>query len=177
MAVGLARVAGASLLAYSINLPWRIWWGVKHLPVTLPTMGATGLLHHIGRLWPSLWLILRLTFAYEHWLAFVPLAIFAALASIMLRGQPRETAVMFLVALVGLIAGFTYVLWDDLTYVLDTHQASTPMPRAVGSIVILATVLAPLLIEPLVRRPSPQRQLGATVGQPLVRAAATRRSS
>jgi hypothetical protein len=142
---------GASLLAYVANLPWRIWWSVRDLPVTLPTMGPEGLLHHFSRLWPSLRLILELTFSYEHWLAFVPLAIVAALAALTLRGQPRETALTFLVAVVGLVGGFTYVLWDDLTYVLDEHQSATPMPRAVGSIVILATAFAPILIDSLLR--------------------------
>jgi branched-subunit amino acid transport protein len=137
----------ATLVGYAANLPWRIWWGIRDLPVTLPTMGINGLADHIGRVWPSLWLVLRLTFAYEHWLAFVPLAILAALVAITGRGQSRETAVTYLVATVALFAGFTYILWDDVTYVLDEHQSSTPVPRAVGSIVILATVFAPILID------------------------------
>ncbi len=145
------QFVAASLVGYAANLPWRIWWGLRDLPVTLPTMGIDGLVHHFGRLWPSLWLVLRLTFAYEHWLAFVPLAILAALAAVTARGQSREAAVTYLVATVALIAGFTYVLWDDLTYVLDTHQSATPIPRAVGSIVFLATVFAPILIDSLLR--------------------------
>lgn len=62
-----------------------------------------------------------------------------------------EAATTYLVTVVAAVAGFTYILWDDFTYVLDTHQSSTPMPRAVGSIALLSAVYAPLLIAPLIR--------------------------
>jgi hypothetical protein len=53
---------------------------------------------------------------------------------------------------VAVIAGFTYILWDDLTYILDERNSSTSIPCAFGAIALLSTVLAPLLIEPLLRR-------------------------
>ena len=93
--------------------------------------------------------MLRLLFTYDMWLAFVPLALVAALAALTLAGPARQTAIVYLTTAVAGVIGFTYILWSDLTYTLDTHQSSTPIPRAVGSIVLLSTLLAPLLIAPL----------------------------
>jgi hypothetical protein len=151
-------------LAYLVNLPWRIWWSERRLPVTLPTLGVSDLVHHLDRLWPSLWLVLRLAFAYDHWLDFIPLALVAALAGLTLRGRPRETATTFLLTGAATVAGFTYILWDDLTYVLDERQSSTPMPRAVGSIALLSIVVLPLLIHPLLPSRSTRTPSNPAVG-------------
>ena len=144
IAVGLA--------AYALNLPWRLWWGSRHLAADLPTDGLTGPFSHLSRLWPSLHLVLRLLFGYDLWLAFVPIALVAAATSLTLAGPARETAILYLVTCVLGVAGFTWVLWDDLTYTLNEQQSSTPIPRAVGSLVLLSTVLAPLLVAPLLDR-------------------------
>ncbi len=143
---------GVGLAAYAVNLPWRLWWGTRSLPAVLPTGGVHELVTHLGRIWPSLHLVLRLLFRYDLWLAFVPLALAAAAAGLTVSGITRETAVIYLVTCTLCVAGFTWILWNDLTYTLDEHQSSTPIPRAVGSIVLFSTVLAPLLIEPLLRR-------------------------
>jgi hypothetical protein len=111
-----------------------------------------------------LWLVLRLAFAYDHWLDFIPLALVAALAGLTLRGRPRETATTFLLTGAATVAGFTYILWDDLTYVLDERQSSTPMPRAVGSIALLSIVVLPLLIHPLLPSRSTRTPSNPAVG-------------
>ena len=158
-------LVAASLLAYAINLPWRVWWGTRDLPVTLPTMSFGELMHHWDRVWPSLALVLHLLFSYDRWLAFVPIALAAAIAGTTLPGVARETAIAYITTAAAVIAGLTYILWDDLTYILDEHQSSTPIPRAVGSIVLLSTVLAPLLIQPLLRRDLVRTsEVPATVG-------------
>jgi hypothetical protein len=140
--------------AYLVNLPWRLWWGGKQLPAVLPTVGLREMLHHLQRGWDSLHLVSRLLLDYEKWLAFTPLAAVAALACLTLAGRARETALIYLVTGVGAILGFTYILWSDFTYVLNTSQSATPIPRAVGSIVLFSTVMAPLLIAPLLGRPA-----------------------
>jgi hypothetical protein len=144
-------VAIVGAAAYLVNLPWRIWWGERRLPPVLPTVGPGDLLSHLHRGWLSLHLILRLVFNYEMWFGVVPIALIAALAALTAGRRAREAAVLYLVTAGAAVAGFTYILWDDFTYVLDEHQSSTPMPRAVGSIVLLSTVLAPVLIAPLLR--------------------------
>jgi hypothetical protein len=154
-------------VAYGLNLPWRVWWGTRDLPATLPTLGLSQLFDHFGRVWPSLWLILRLLFAYDHWLDFVPLAVAAALVGLTLRGKAREIAAAFLVASTAAVLGFTYILWDDLTYVLDERQSSTPMPRAVGSIVLLSIVVAPLLVKPLLKPTGERVEVASAAQVPL----------
>jgi hypothetical protein len=143
-------IVGAA--AYLANLPWRIWWSERHLPAVLPTVGIGDLLSHLHRGWASLHLILRLVFDYEMWLAVVPIAVVAAAAALTAGKEAREAATLYLATAASAVAGLTYILWDDFTYVLDEQQSSTPMPRAVGSIVLLSTVLAPVLIAPLLRR-------------------------
>ncbi len=87
------------------------------------------------------------------WLAVVPIAVVASAVALTAGKVAREAATLYLVTAASAIAGFTYILWSDPGLVLDEQQSSTPMPRAVGSIVLLSTVLAPVLIAPLLRRP------------------------
>ena len=145
-----AAIVGAA--AYLVNLPWRIWWSREHLPSSTTAGSITGLYTHLHRAWASLHLILRLVFDYEMWLAVVPIAVVAAGAALTAGKAAREAATLYLVTAASAIAGFTYILWSDPGLVLDEQQSSTPMPRAVGSIVLLSTVLAPVLIAPLLRR-------------------------
>ena len=139
----------AGTIAYLLNLPFRIWWEVEHLPIADPTVSLSRMLSDPHRAWVSFHLVLRLVFAYDMWLAIVPIAIAAAVASLTLSGQSRESALLYLGTFIVGILGFTYILWDDFTYVLDEQQSSTPFPRVVGSLVLLSTVLAPVLIAPL----------------------------
>jgi hypothetical protein len=146
-------LALAGVAAYLVNLPWRIWWSDHHQPGPLPPGALHQVLAHLHRGWASLHLVLRLLFTYDMWLAFVPLALVAALAGLTLAGPARQTAIVYLTTTLGIVAGLTYILWSDPSLTLDTHQSSTPIPRAVGSIVLFSTVLAPLLIAPLLKKP------------------------
>ena len=147
-------LAAVGTAAYLVNLPWRIWWGRRHLPTWQPTVGLHELLEHLHRGWASLHLVLRLLFDYGMWLALTPLAVVAAVACLTLAGPARETALIYLITAVGAILGFTYVVWADFAYALNTSQSGSPIPRAVGSIVLFSTVMAPLLIAPLIVRPA-----------------------
>jgi hypothetical protein len=138
------------VLAYLANLPWRIWWADHHIGAS--TGGFHDLWAHLSRGWPALRLVLRLQFDYHLWLAFVPLALVAAAAALTLSGRAREAATVYLVTAATAVAGFTYVTWSNVGWILDERQSSTPIPRAVGSVALLSTVVAPLLIEPLLQR-------------------------
>jgi hypothetical protein len=142
-------VAVVAASAYLVNLPWRIWWGERHLPSSTAGLGLGGF--DLSRGWHSLHLVLRLLFNYNMWFAAVPIALVAGLAALTAGRKARETAVMYFVAMVAAVAGFTEILWSNPALVLDEQQSSTPIPRAVGSIVLLSTVLAPVLIAPLLR--------------------------
>ena len=151
-------LALTALAAYLVNVPWRLWWGDRHLPSGLPTVGVGlhEMLTHLHRGWASLHLVLRLLFTYHVWLAFVPLALVAAVTALTLAGTARQTAIVYLTTSFTAIAGFTYILWSNLSDTLDTHQSSTPIPRVVGSVVLLSTIVTPLLIAPLLQKPEPK---------------------
>jgi len=116
-------------------------------------VGVGALAVHTSRIWPSLHLVLQLLFSYERWLLLVPVALAAGVLALFARGAARETAVLYLVTAVLCVVGFTWILWSDPGLVLSTANSATPIPRAVGSLVLLSTLLSPILIEPLLRRP------------------------
>ena len=148
---------GAGLAAYALNVPWRIWWSTHHLvESTLPTQAAiSNIIHGRLRFEASVSLAVRILFSYPMWLLFLPLALAAAALATTVYGEARRTAILFLVTTATAFAGFTYVLLLLDPPNLDERQSSTPIPRASGSIILLATVLAPTLIAPLLRRPRP----------------------
>jgi hypothetical protein len=138
--------------AYALNVPWRLWWESRHLQTDFPG-GAGVVVSHATRIWPSLELVLRLQFSTPMWLLTVPLALLAAAACLTLAGPARETAVAFLATFVLALAGFT---WFALTNdVVSEAESASLLPRLVGSMVLFSTVLAPVLLAPLLRRPEP----------------------
>ncbi|HEY4346836.1 MAG TPA: hypothetical protein VGM80_04545 [Gaiellaceae bacterium] len=147
------RLLAAGLAAYAVNLPWRIWWGTRSYPAQ---SGGFKYIHS-ARLGPSIHLAVRILFSYPMWLLFVPLALTAAATALTVSGKARTSSILFIGTAVTAFVGFTYVLWSLEPPILDERQSSTPIPRASGSIVLLATVMAPLLIAPLLRlrRPPP----------------------
>ena len=145
------RALATGLLAYAVNLPWRFWWGDRNLPAAVPTSSVSQLLHDVGRVWPSISLVLRLLFSSGEWLWLVPLALGAALACLTRAGAAREVAVAYLVTCVIAVGAFTWILWTEASLPLTEAQSATPIPRVVGSIVLLSSVVAPLLVDPLLR--------------------------
>jgi hypothetical protein len=107
-----------------------------------------GFVQGSGHVGPALKLVARLVFSYDRWLLFVPLVLVAAIAALTVRGFARELALAYLVTVALLVSAFTWILWT-FNMQLDEAQSSAPIPRAVGSVVLLSTVLAPLLIHPL----------------------------
>jgi hypothetical protein len=141
-------IVGVTAAAYALSIPWLLWWTSRHLVSDNPHEQASGLVTPDGHLWPALHLALRIVFSYDFWLVFVPLAIVAALAALTGGGFGRKLAVIYLSTGLLLVAGFTWILWI-FGGTLDEQFQSTPIPRAAGSLALLSTVLAPLLIAPL----------------------------
>ena len=90
--------------------------------------------------------MLELLFSYGLWSIVVPICAAAAVALLVRRdyGVPGLYLVTSFLALVG----FTWILWSIPSLPLDT-SALTPIPRAVGSLVLLSVALAPLLFAKL----------------------------
>jgi hypothetical protein len=138
-------VVGVAALAYLPSIPWRIWWSSRHLAGDAPPGGFVHATFANGsRVWPSIHLVLGLVFDYGRWLAVVPIAIAAAIAC--LRVRDRRPAVFFAAALVLGGLGWAWINWSDPTVPISTDPALNPTGRAVGSLVLLAVVSAPMLI-------------------------------
>ena len=136
--------------------PWRLWWTSRHLSSETPGIAVGGITSNASRIWPSLRLVLDLQFDTRFWLWILPIALVAALLGLGLAGVVRETAALYLLTCLFCTIGFTWILVSQPGIALTTRGSDTPIPRAVGSVVLLSTVLAALLIEPLLaRRPEP----------------------
>lgn len=144
-------IAGLAGVAVLLNVPWVRWWTSRDLPGEVPEGALTKLGERSERFGPSVDLVTELLFSYDMWLLAVPLAVAAAVAALSVRG--REPAVVFLVAAALSFAGWVWLLWADPEYEFSTRQSATPIPRAVGSIVLLSLAFAPLLLERLLRPP------------------------
>jgi hypothetical protein len=137
------RLVAVGAAAFAVNLPWRIWFSSKHFTGETPGATLGQLLDHVGRIPPSIWLVLRLTFGWHDWLLAAPLGATAA-AVALVWGEKRLGA--FFLVLCGLIlAGFTWILWAVDSLPIEPTDV-TPMPRAVGALVLLSIAFAPLLL-------------------------------
>lgn len=144
-------VIGVAALAYAVNVPWRIWWTSRHLESDTPAVGLGGIVSNGERIWPSLHLVLTLQFDSRFWLWLLPLALAAAALCLTVTGIARESAALYLLTTLFSLLGFTWILVSQPGLQLTTHGSDTPIPRAVGAVVLLATMFSPLLIEPLLR--------------------------
>jgi hypothetical protein len=142
-------VVGVPALAFLVNVPWRIWWTSRHLLPDTPDSGVGTLSATASRIGPSIRIVLELLFSYGLWSVIVPIAVAAAVAVLFRRDYGLSG--LFLVTSVLALAGFTWILWSIPSLPLDTSQR-TPIPRAVGSLVLLSVAFAPLLLARLGER-------------------------
>jgi hypothetical protein len=147
-------IAGLAVAAYLVNVPWRLWWTSRGLLSDAPPGGVFHVTADSDRIFGGLGLVLRLLFDYHHWLVPVPVAIAAAVAGLV--GRRRELPILYLVTAALAIVGFAWIIWSDPSLPISTKQSMTPIPRAVGAIVLLSAVLAPLLVDGLGRPPEPE---------------------
>jgi len=139
-------IVGLAALAYAVNLPWRIWWTSRHLLPDTPDSGVGKLSATASRVAPAFRIVLELLFSYDLWLVATPIAVAAAVAVVFRREYGLATLYLMTSALA--VVGFTWILWSIPSLPLDTSQL-TPIPRAVGSVVLLSIVFAPLLLSRL----------------------------
>jgi hypothetical protein len=145
-------VVGVAALAYLPNIPWRLWWSSRGLQSDAPPGGFLhGTFGHPDRVWPSFRLVLHLLFDYQLWLGVAPIALVAAV--LCLRALDRRPAVFFLITFALGVVGWAWVNWSDPTYPLS-DAAINPTRRAVGSLVLLSIVAAPVLIGQLLAQRS-----------------------
>jgi hypothetical protein len=142
---GIAAAAAAAVL---VNLPWRLWFHSHDFTGETPGATLGQLLDHAGRIPPSAWLVARLTFGWHDWLLAAPLGLVAAALAVAWGSRPLAAYFLGLCALI--VAGFIWILWSiDSLPIAPTDV--TPMPRAVGALVLLALAFAPLLLSSVER--------------------------
>jgi hypothetical protein len=162
----LACVAGATVLAWrapwrrrwhvaallgvtalAVSIPWRIWFTSRSLTSDAPEAGGAGLLDHLDRFWPSLWLVLRTLGDVGEWGA-LPAAALLAVAAAALGVRRREAALV--AAFLGFcVIAFTWVMWAFPSLPLTQQASLNPIIRLTGSALIPAVLCAPLLLPRL----------------------------
>src|SRR5207253_5705904 len=124
-------VVGVAVLAFLVNVPWRIWWTSRNLLPDTPDSGVGQLSATTSRIGPSIRIVLELLFSYSLWSVIVPIAVAVAIAVLCRRDY--SLSALFLTTSVLAVAGFTWILWSIPSLPLDTSQ-QTPIPRAVGAL-------------------------------------------
>lgn len=140
------RLIGLAVLAFAVNIPWRIWWESRNLLPDTPDSGVGRLSATASRIGPAFRIVLELLFSYDLWSIVVPLALAAAVL-LLLRGDVSLPG-LYLGTTALAVVGFTWILWSIPSLPLDTSPL-TPIPRAVGSLVLLSVAFAPLLVSQL----------------------------
>jgi hypothetical protein len=143
-------LVGITVFAFAVNLPWRFWWMSRHLSPDTPEVSLSNLPDYSSRVAPAFRIVFELLFDYHLWLVAVPVAVAVALLAIA-HGE-LSLAVLYLATLLLAVVGFMWVLWAFPSLPLDKSQQE-PIPREVGSVVLLSILFAPLLLSRLV----PQR--------------------
>ena len=142
-------LVGVAAFGYLVNVPWHVWWTSRSLPSENPDQGVGSLSATASRVGPAFRVVLELLFSWHLWLVAVPLGLAAAAIAIGVRDYALPALYLLTTGLA--VVGFTWILWSIPSLPLDTSQR-TPIPRAVGSVVLLSIVFAPLLLSRVLAR-------------------------
>lgn len=140
----LPRILGVAAAAWALTIPWRIWRGAHELPGEGPGTAPAAYWEQLSRIHRSLWHVVELFFDYDLWTIPAPVAVAAAVLVLLVRRLAKVYARLFLATVVFTILGFTWILWSIPGLPLDVTDQS-PIPRAVGTLELLAIAFAPLL--------------------------------
>lgn len=156
-------LVAVSIVAYAVNIPWRLWWTSRQLAPDTPPGGILSAPAGAGghaaessflHLLSCLRFVVGLLFSFGLWHGAVPIALASCLLVVVQAN--RRTAVFYLVTLCLGVAGWAWVNWVE-KMVLTPSDALNPTDRALGSLVLLSVVMTPLLLSDLVdSRASPQ---------------------
>ncbi|OFW75116.1 MAG: hypothetical protein A2Y55_09905 [Actinobacteria bacterium RBG_16_68_12] len=137
------RLGAASLAAFALVLPWRVWFMAQNISSDAPEAGYLGVFDHLDRLWPSLELVVSVFFDYDLWLLVPTLAV-ASVVFAYLGGARRE-AVFALTLLATSVVGSAWTYWSNPS--LEIGRGDGLVNRVVGSPLLMVGVLLPLLLE------------------------------
>ena len=136
-------------LAWLSGLPFRQWYTSRGLIDGPSPTSISQLIHDANRILPSARITLALLFDTQRWLIIVPLGV-ATLVAALLVPAARQLALYYGGTVLLLFIGLVWVLWSLPGFPIDTTD-QTPIPRAAGSIVFVTVLLAPLLLQQVLR--------------------------
>jgi hypothetical protein len=138
------RLAAAGAASLASSIPWPVWMSTHDIGGEGPTGGALGALRHLDRAWPSLRLSLSTLFDFQLWLLAAPLAIAAVVLAFAagLRRLPGYVALVFVFATLG----FTWATWSFTFLPITKDEATNPIVRLTGSLILFTLAVTPLLL-------------------------------
>lgn len=135
----------ASLVAFALTVPWRIWFTAHGLKSDGPDSGYAGAFEHLERVWPSVKLVVRTLFADDLW-RLTPFVAVAAIVLAALAGAWKVSVYAF--AFLGLaLAGAAWAIWSYTLLPITRDDAQNPIIRITGTTVLVLAALTPLLLE------------------------------
>ena len=132
------------IAAWAVNLPWRFWWQSRGIGDQTAPVSFHGLFAHAERVGPGIRIVLTLLFAEGRWTIVAPLAVATIVALVLAR--LHGVAAFFVLAMGLCAAGLVWILWSIDSLPLDTSD-QTPIPRAVGAIILATAATLPLLLH------------------------------
>ena len=156
------RLFAAAAVALALVLPWAVWFVAHGAPAAAAyDTQYTGLVADVDRLWPAFEITVRSLFHSGLW-HFAPVISVAAILLALLAGAWRS-AVFAGTLLVSGAAGVTWILWVNGSLVLNHDEWA--IRRFIGTTVLAAAVLTPLLLQRAWRSSEP-----ATTASPVTQA-------
>jgi hypothetical protein len=143
--VGWRPLLLTAAAAFAVSIPWLVWFRAQGFGGGGPAAGGFGLLEHLDRAWPSYWLAVSTFFDFHLFLVTGELALLAILLAFV-AGERTLPAYVGL-ALVLCIAGFTWITWSFPEIPIDKESPLNPITRVTMSIVMMAAVFTPLLLQ------------------------------
>ncbi len=137
-------LVAVAVAAWAVNLPWRFWWQSRGIADQSSPVSFHGLFSHAERIGPSIRVVLTLLFDDGRWTIVAPLAVATMALLVVVRAY--RLAAFFLIAMALCAGGLVWILWSIVSLPIDTSD-QTPLPRAVGSIILAATAVMPLMLH------------------------------
>ncbi len=136
-------LAAIALATWAVNLPWRFWSQSRGID-DQSSLLFHGFASHLDRFGPSIRIVLTLVFDDGRWTIIAPLTV--ATVGVLLLVRLRGLAAFLLIAMMLAGGGLAWILASFTNLPLDTSD-QTPLPRAVGSIILAATAVTPLMLH------------------------------
>jgi hypothetical protein len=135
----------AGAVAVGVSIPWIVWFREHGFGGGGPAAGGFGLFDHFERAWPSFRLAVSTFFDFHIFLLTPALCLFAVMLALLSGARMLAGYVSSALAL-G-IAAFTWITWSFPEMPITKNGSVNPIVRVTASLVILAAVFTPLLLQ------------------------------